>query len=111
MVFFRPMSLKRYKAHGSTDDFGPGLIPLCPNLSPEDIEITIDGAPAPLLCVSKVREEAPPDQYSDAYLAHVEAEGIQETDAYRKINVAIVDRETGERGEGSVFWRHTLHQE
>ena len=111
MVFFRPLSLKRYQAHGSTDDFGPGLVPLAPDLRPEDVEVTVDGEPALLLCVNKVREEAPPDKYLDAYLVHVRAEGILETDAYRKINVAIVDRETGERGEGSVFWRYTIYEE
>ena len=109
MVFFRPMSLKRYQAHGSTPDFPPGLIPLAPDLRPEDIEVSIDGQPVRLLCVSKVREEAQPNHHMDAYLAHVEVPGYNETDAYRKINVAIVDRETGERGEGSVFWQHTLY--
>ena len=66
---------------------------------------------APLLCVSKVREEAPPDKHVDAYLVHVQAEAIQETDAYRKVSIAIVDRETGERGEGCIFWRPAVYGE
>ena len=111
MVYFRPMSLKRCRAYESNKHGAPGLIDISPNLDPEDIEVTIDGEPAPLLCVNKVREQAPPNHYMDAYLVHVQGEGIQETDAYRKVNIAIIDRETGERGEGSVFWRHTLYRD
>jgi len=110
MVYFRPMSLKRSLAWEAGGRDRPGLTDIAPSLGPEDIEATIEGEPAPLLCVSKVREEAPPDRYLDAYLVHVQAEGIRATDAYRKIGVAIADRETGERGEGSVFWRHTLYE-
>jgi hypothetical protein len=110
MVFFRPMGLTRALAWKSSNPEPPGLIDIAPRLAPEDIEITIDGHPAPLLCVNKVREEAPPSNYMDAYLVHVQANGMRETDAYRKIDVAIVDRETHERGEGTVFWRHTLYE-
>lgn len=111
MVFFRPMSLTRALAWEARKPEPPGLIDIAPRLNPEDTKITIDGRPAPLLCVTKVREEAPPDRYLDAYLVHVEADGICETDAYRKIDVAIVDRETGERGEGTVFWQHAVYNE
>jgi hypothetical protein len=110
MVYFRPMSLKRVRAYESGKHDEAGLIDIAPNLRPADIEVAIDGEAAPLLCVNKVREQTPPD-YMDAYLVHVQADGILETDAYRKINVAIVDRETQEKGEASVFWRHTLYEE
>jgi hypothetical protein len=110
MVFFRPMSLTRALAWQSGNPNQPGAIDIVPRLGAEDIEITIDGRPAPLLCVNKVREEAPPNNYMDAYLVHVQADGIYATDAYRKIDVTIVDRETDERGEGTVFWRHTLYE-
>ena len=35
----------------------------------------------------------------------------EETDAYMRIVVAIVDIETLETVEGSIFWRHTLYEE
>ena len=111
MVYFRPMSLKRALAFEASDQDGTGLIDMAPKLRPEDIEITIDGEPAPLLCINKVREQIQTDRYMDAYLVHVQAGGYGETDAYRKISVAIVDTETQEKGEGSVFWRHTLYEE
>jgi hypothetical protein len=111
MVYFRPMSLKRARAYESTKHDEAGLIDICPDLGPEDIEVAMDGEPAPLLCVNKVREQAPPNRYMGAYLVHVQADRILETDAYRKINVAIVDNETQEKGEASVFWRYTLYEE
>lgn len=111
MVYFRPMSLKRFRAYESSRHDEGGLIDIVPDLSSEDIEIAIDGKPAPLLCINKVREEAPPDHFMGAYLIHIQADGTLETDAYRKINVAIVDRQTQERGEGSVFWGHTRYEE
>ena len=109
MVYFRPMSLKRFQAWEAVKHGEPGLIDISPDLGPEDIEVSIDGEPAPLLSVNKVREQTPPD-YMDAYLVHVQADGILATDAYRKIGVAVVDRETQEKGEASVFWRYTLYE-
>lgn len=109
MIYFRPMSLKRFQAWESVKHDETGLIDISPNLSPEDIEVTIDGEAAPLLCVNKVREQTPPD-YMGAYLVHVQAEGVLETDVYRKIAVAIVDRDTQEKGEACVFWRHMLYE-
>ncbi len=47
----------------------------------------------------------------DAYLAHVQADRMWKTDGYLKIDVAIVDRETQEKGEGSVFWRPPRYEE
>jgi len=111
MVYFRPMSLTRVRAYESGDPDAPGLIDIAPNLDPEDIEVTLDEQPAPLLCVNKVREQTSPDQYMDAYLVHVGADGILETDVYRKISVAVTDKETQERGEASLFWRHTRYRE
>ena len=88
-----------------------GLIDICPDLGPEDIEVTVDGEQASLLGVNRVREHFSNGSYMDAYLVHVQAKGILETDAYRKINVAIADDKTCEKGEGSVFWKHTLYRE
>jgi hypothetical protein len=110
MVYFRPYSLKRVQAYESGRHHEAGLIDIAPSLGPEDIHVTIDGEAAPLLCVNKVREQTPP-HYMDAYLVHVQADGILETDAYRKISIAVVDRETQEKGEASVFWRYTLYEE
>jgi hypothetical protein len=110
MVYFRPMSLKRFQAYESSKHDEAGLIDISPRLGPEDVEVTIDGKSVPLLCVNKVREQVQSNHYMDAYLVHVQADGILETDAYRKIGVAIVDRETQEKGEASVFWRYTLYK-
>jgi hypothetical protein len=111
MVYFRPMSLKRYHVFLQGKRDAPGAIAIVPNLAPHDIHVTIDGKPVPVLGVNKVREQVPSEQYMEAYLVQVQADGIDETDAYRKITVAITDRETGEQGEGSVFWRNTRYEE
>jgi hypothetical protein len=111
MVYFRPMSLKRYNSFVSGKTDAPGAIAIVPSLTAEDIQVTIDGQPAPVLGVSKVREQTSSEQYMEAYLVQVKAEGIYDTDAYRKITLAITDRETAEKGEGSVFWRNTLYVE
>lgn len=111
MLYFRPMSLKKSKAYESGPHGETGLIDICPNLGLEDIEVTIDNRSVSLLCINKVREQVSPNRYMDAYLVHIQADGVLETDRYRKINVAIVDRTTQERGEGSVFWRHTLYEQ
>lgn len=110
IVYFRPMSLKRFRAYESGKQHEPGLIAITPDLGPEDIEVTIGETPAPLLYIGKVSEQVPPDHYMDAYLVHPPADGILETDAYRKINPAIVDGESQERGEASVFWRRRLYR-
>ncbi len=110
MVYFRPMSLKRVQVWEAGPQEDGTLVDIAPDLEPDDIEVTIDGEAVPLLGVNKVREETPP-HYMDAYLIQVRAEGVLETDAYRKIGVAIVDRETREKGEGSVFRRPARYEE
>jgi len=107
MVYFRPMSLKRTiefennTEHGSETNYDV----LALNLSKEDVEIRIDEQTANILAINKVTEKAveSPIQIS-GYLVQVSVPEMESQKEYIKIHITVADRETGERGEGCLFW-------
>jgi len=64
-------------------------------------------APMNILRVNKVTEQVGEHQFIYSYLVHAQAKIPIEPEKYMKIHVSVFDRETNERGEGSLFWKLT----
>jgi len=110
MLFFRPMALKRCLAFEAAGRPMHGLIDICPTLSEGDITVTLDAEPLTVLRVNQIIEHGDSDDsYLHAYLVQVAGKEHPVKDTVRKVHVAVIDRETGEQGEGSFFWRPTIH--
>lgn len=121
-LYFRPMSLERGKelerlgAWDSQTKIQKKYLEIfdsCPKLSKEDIEVQVDGEKAELLQVNRVLEYSGKfddrDQYMYAYLIQVGFPDNYRNKRYeyKKIHITLIDRENGEKGEGSVFWKES----
>ena len=98
MIYFRPMSLSRSKSRSEEEEKD-----IAPKLTKEDIEVHINGERSEVYVVNRILEYVGENSYMDSYLIYVSLNKEVNKFTYNKINVAIVDRETDERGEGSVF--------
>lgn len=108
MLYFRPMSLakgKQFKEDKSLLE-GP-IINIAPELHKEDIEVRIEGVPSTIYAVNKVLESAGENQHIYAYLVHVSHEPDLNYNQYHRIDLTLTDRDTHEKGEGTVFWKET----
>ncbi len=107
MIYFRPMSLKRVqKFQKNTDINSETIVDIAPTLDKNDIDVTIDGQRVEIIGMNKVMEEAVEShQKVIGYLIQVSISKIGFKHQYTKIHIALKDRETGERGEGSLFWQ------
>ena len=97
MMFFRPMSLQRYKNLGAPDKNTPLLI--APDLDVADLKVKIDGRDVGVLGLNAIKEFISDKQYLNAYLVHISLDGIESK--IHRISLDIVDSETGERGMAS----------
>lgn len=121
-LFFRPMSLQKAKdleALGAINikdklvSDSIAIIDICPVLSKEDMAISIDGQIVPVLTTNKILEyignagEGKKIQQMYSYLVQVGLPDNYQNDiqAYKKINISLTDRKTGEKGEASLFWK------
>ncbi|QLY25638.1 hypothetical protein [Bdellovibrio sp. KM01] len=93
MIFFRPMSLQKFKALGSPEKDQPVLI--APELKISDITVELNGKKAPVIGINKVKEHTSPQAYLDAYLINVSTEGFEKV---KRILVSIADQQTQEKG-------------
>jgi len=107
MIYFRPMSLKRYiKLQENTDETGNTVIDVSPDLHKDDINVNINGETAAIMGINRVIETAPDNiQKVVGYLIQTSFPEIDNKQEYIKINITLKDRETGETGEGSLFWQ------
>jgi hypothetical protein len=108
-IYFRPMSLtrvtKKVVEAGGMENLGKlPVIDIAPELSVADIQVTIDGQPVKVLQVNRVREASGPDQYLFGYLVQVPLPEMKPVADYFPITVTVIDKETGERGEGCLFF-------
>ncbi len=94
IIFFRPMSLKKYKELGELNKNTPILI--APNLGIEDLRIAVDGKLAKIIGLNKVKEHISAEQYMEAYLAHISIEGMAPN--LKRITIICKDPETLEQG-------------
>jgi hypothetical protein len=107
-IYFRPMSLARagtqIAAAGSMEAFGKlPLMDIAPVLNLEDIAVAIDGQPVTVLRVNKVLEAAGPKQDMIGYVIQTQLPTGKTSNPYSIITITLTDRETGEKGEGSLF--------
>ncbi len=108
-IYFRPMSLTRtVKAvtdAGGMENLGKlPVIDIAPELTADDIQVTIDGQPVKVLQVNKVREASSPSQYLFGYLIQVPLPEKKPTSEYFPIRITLTDRATGEKGEGCLYF-------
>lgn len=110
-IYFRPMSLtrvtKKVVEAGGMENLGklPHL-DIAPELAKKDIAVTIDGQAVGILTVSKVKEAAGPAQDLVGYVIQTELPAKKPEGEYSVITITLTDAETGEMGEGCLFYRH-----
>ncbi|WP_340598342.1 carboxypeptidase-like regulatory domain-containing protein [Bdellovibrio sp. GT3] len=97
MVFFRPMSLAKFKALGNPPKGKPVLI--APDLSTEDVMVEVDGKPSPVLGINRVKEFVSTDEYLDAYMISTSTAGFKKA---KRVVIRILDRHTQEKGMAGV---------
>lgn len=124
LIYFRPMSLRRFhSARGSSAIKKTGIINISPELAENDIELRINGYPVRILEINRVKEYAGGISSMIAYLIQLTlprrstiAYSIQSAlpmkkhedkreQSYLRINMTLKDTQTGERGEGCLFWK------
>jgi hypothetical protein len=110
MIYFRPMSFVKV-AQKVTEAGGMAalqklpLIDIAPELDEAGIELTIDGKPARVLQINKVREATGLTQYMFGYVIQTPLPEKRTDRDYALINIALHDPSTGEKGEGCLFFR------
>ena len=110
-VYFRPMSLtrvvKKVTEAGGMENLGKfPVLDIAPELTTKDILVTVDGQPVKILKVNKVREAVGPSQDMIAYVIQTDLPEKDSAPEYSLITITLTDTETGEMGEGAVFFRH-----
>lgn len=128
-IYFRPMSLKRWHDFESRKDIKKtDVIDISPDLSKDCIEVKINKKPVKILELNRVEEYAGGINSIIAYLAQLtmpkrsliaylikaifpmrEAES-RETLEYTRIDIAIRDLQTGEKGAGCLFWKSNRYK-
>jgi hypothetical protein len=118
-IYFRPMSLKRAKEFSqhlgigfplSPDElrnlsYNFSIIDIAPNLTKGDIEVLIDDQTVEVLEVNKVREAAGGNRSIYGYLIQTTIPTNLKNSDYSRIRIIVSGRETGEKGEGCLFYR------
>lgn len=120
-LYFRPMSLKKGKklqelgywdSDTKTDKKAVDIFDIAPELSNSDIEVYVDDKKVEVLGVNKTLEYVGKnidnkDEHMYGYLIQVSLPADYRATKYdyKKIHVVLNDKETGEKGEGSVFWK------
>lgn len=107
MLYFRPMSLKRAKTLNQTADLlkDSEIIDISPDLSKDDIKVTINNEASEIYEINKVLENGGNNQRIYSYLIHVSTNKVLNTYDYNRIDIKLFDKETMEQGEGTLFWK------
>jgi len=119
LIYFRPMSLKRSRNPPKKT----GVIDISPDLSADDIDLKINGSSVKILELNRVQEYAGGIGSVIAYLAQstlprrsliaylIQAalhskklEAGKEVE-YLRIDLSLIDKQTGEKGAGCLFWK------
>ncbi len=109
-VYFRPMSLHRFRSKEKNEESQQNNInDICPKLEKSDINVFIDNEMVEVYEINKVKEytglEEGCSQFMYSYLIQIQLPQSLNKTEYYKIDIKIKDRETGEYGEGTVFWK------
>jgi hypothetical protein len=103
-IYFRPMSLSRFnKAGGKRKLNSAPRVDIAPRLEAEDIQVSMNGEAVKVLKLNKVLEWAADGQEIWAYLLQAGLPARRSEKTW-KICLTLRDSETGERGEGCLFW-------
>lgn len=107
MLYFRPMSLKRAKILNQTADLlkDSEIIDISPDLSKDDIKVTINNETSEIYEINKVLEYGGNNQRIYSYLIHVSTNKVLNAYDYNRIDIKLFDKETMEQGEGTLFWK------
>lgn len=106
MIYFRPMSLKRaLKNREKLNDNNKEIIEISPNLHEDDIEIKINEQLVNILGINRIIEKTGDSHRMIGYIVQVSIPEKEIGQEYAKIHIALRDSETGEKGEGSLFWQ------
>jgi hypothetical protein len=106
MIYFRPMSLKRaLKGEEKLNDNYKGIIDISPNLNEDDIEIKINEQVVNILGMNRINEKTGDNHHMIGYIIQVSIPEKEIGQEYTKIHITLRDSETGEKGEGSLFWQ------
>ena len=93
MVYFRPMSLSKFKANEKN---------IVPDISKESLTVSVNGEFCEILTLSRVEE-----QFSDAqmtsFLIQISTDGVKFS-GKNKLELSITDR-NGDYGEASIFFK------
>jgi hypothetical protein len=128
-IYFRPMSLKRFQEFESRSGVKKiDVIDISPDLSKDCIEVKINGKAAKILELNRVKEYAGGIDSIIAYLAqltmpkksliaylikvafHIRGSKSGGNLGYTRVDVTIRDAQTGEKGEGSLFWESSRYK-
>lgn len=107
IIYFRPMSLKRFK--NMSNKKNQAFNTIAPNLSKEDIVITINGESVELLEINKVRESVGKNQYMESYLIQTGLPENFNSSDYVKICITLKDSKTNEKGAACLFWKNKYY--
>ncbi len=98
IVYFRPMSLKKYKSLEQPDKNRAAII--YPELNEKNIKAKINGNPSQILGLNFVKEFMENEKFMGAYLLHLSTKNI--TDEIKTLSVQIQATKTNERGLGCI---------
>lgn len=105
-IYFRPMSLKRYKDISDKGGAEPrSIIEIAPDLSKDDIELKINDEQIDILELNKIREVTGKDQSMIGFLIQSALPKNWIKSEYLRICITLRDAETTERGEACLFWK------
>jgi hypothetical protein len=106
MIYFRPMSLKRVLKVKEKMDGNNEVIDISPNLNEDDIDVKLNGGLVSILGINRIIEKAVEShQKVIGYLIQVSIPENERKQEYINIHITLRDSETGEKGEGSLFWQ------
>jgi len=97
-IYCRPMSLTRYLEWEKNPS---SLLNIAPDPDKIRVDVTINGSPAKVNMVEKVKEYAG-KQTAEAYMIYTDLGGVTNK-PYDEIRVTITDLENGDKGEAIYF--------
>ena len=93
MVYFRPMSLSKFKANEKN---------IVPDIGKESLTVSVNGESCEILTLSYVEEQFPDTQMT-SFLIQISTDGVKFSDK-NKLELSITDR-NGDYGEASIFFK------
>lgn len=104
MIYFRPVCLSKMRLYNAGTKIGKGeILPLSPDLTIDDIKVTINEQVAKIFTLSKVKEYGG-EFLLDGYFITTQRPLKMSFDEYTKITIKVTDKVSGDSGEGLLYW-------